>query len=211
MKHFEISQWADFVRGLVDPVRGEAMNRHLAEGCGKCRRTAEVLGRVAPLGRMEPRYEVPEYAVHCARAIYVLEQPQEVRILPWFVGRLVFDSFCEPLPAGVRSQHRISRQTLYEAGEYAVDLRQEHERGGSEITMVGQIARRGEPGRAVAGLPVRLCSGKTMLARAATNEFGEFQMRYAPARNLRLDIGAAIRNDGLRTILTQKEERGGLE
>jgi len=210
MKHFEISDWADFVRGLVDPVRGEAMSRHLSEGCRKCARMAEVFGRVAPLGRRELCYEVPEYAVHCARAIFVLEQPQEVRILQRWAGRLLFDSFREPLPAGVRSQHRISRQTLYDVGEYAVDLRQEHERGGSEVTMVGQIASRREPERPMAGLPVTLCSGKAVLARAVSNEFGEFQMQYLPARDLRLDIGSAVPEGGSRMNLAQTEERGGL-
>jgi hypothetical protein len=121
---------------------------------------------------------------------------------------LVFDSFREPLPAGVRSQHRVSRQTLYEAGDYAVDLRQEHERGGARVTMVGQVASRKEPGRALAGVAVVLSSGSSVLAKTVSNEFGEFQMEYPPARDLRLDIGAGPQHGG--TSPKQSESQGGL-
>ena len=167
------------------------MRGHLAGGCRKCRRSAEILGRIARLAAAECRYEVPEFAVHCARSIYGLEQPREVRVPGGLLGRLVFDSFREPLPAGVRSQHRISRQTLYEAGEYALDLRQEQERGAARVSVVGQIASRKEPGRAFAGVPVALFAGASVLARSVSNEFGEFQIEYAPARDLRLDVGVA--------------------
>lgn len=191
MRHYEICDWADFARGLGDPARREAMSRHLAEGCAKCSRSAAVFGRLAPMAAVDFRYEVPEYAVHCARAIYALEQPRHVTVLSRFAGRLVFDSFREPLPAGVRSQQRISRQTSYEAGDYGVDLRQEYERGGSRISVVGQVTNRREPGRALEGVPVALLSGKAVLARASSNRFGEFQMEYPPARDLRLEIGDA--------------------
>jgi hypothetical protein len=208
MMHFEITEWADFVRGLVAPVRRGAMDRHLTDGCEKCRRTVDVLGRVESLARAEKYYEVPEFAIHCARAIFALEQPRQVRILDRLTGLLVFDSFREPLPAGVRSQHRVSRQTLYEAGEFAVDLRQEHDRGGSRVTMVGQIASRKEPGRALAGVDVVLSTGAAVLAKTVSNEFGEFQMEYPPSRNLRLDIGASHKRGD--TSPVQSESQGGL-
>ena len=54
-------------------------------------------------------------------------------------GRLQFDSFLKPLPVGLRSQHRMTRQTLYRAGNYTVDLGQEYERAGSLITLSGQV------------------------------------------------------------------------
>ncbi len=211
MRHFEISEWADFVRGLGDSDRREAMSGHLAAGCSKCRRTVEVFSRVAPLAAAESRYDVPEFAVHCARAIFALEQPREVRILGRLVGRLVFDSFREPLPEGVRSQQRVSRQTLYEAGDYAIDLRQEHERGGSRVTVVGQIASRKEPGRALAGVAVVLSSGNSVLAKTVSNQFGEFQMEYPPARDLRLRVGTAASRKSSRTSRkTRAGFQGGL-
>jgi anti-sigma factor RsiW len=208
MKHFEITEWADFVRGLVSPAQREAMEQHLNGGCDKCGRIADVLGRVSQLAVAEKRNEVPDFAVHCARAIFALEQPRHVRVLDRLAGFLVFDSFREPLPAGVRSQHRVSRQTLYEAGDYSIDLRQEHERGNSRATMVGQIASRKEPGRALAGVSVVLSAGNSVLAKTVSNQFGEFQMDYPPARDMRLEIGAGEHRD--RSSPKQSEVEGGL-
>lgn len=208
MKHFEITEWTDFVRGLVTPVRREAMEQHLTGGCGKCSRIVDVLAKVSRLAGAD-KIDVPDFAVHCARAIFALEQPREVRVLDRMAGLLVFDSFREPLPAGVRSQHRVSRQTLYEAGDYAIDLRQEQERGGTRVTMVGQIASRKQPGRALAGVAVVLSSGDSVLAKTVSNEFGEFQMEYPPARDLRLDI-AAGRQRAACTSPSQSELEGGL-
>lgn len=186
MKHFDITQWADYVRGLVEPAARAAMAEHLSAGCRKCQSTATLFEKMAPVARAEIRHEVPDYAVHCAKAIYVLQQPETVHILSGLRSKLVFDSFCDPLPAGVRSQHHISRQTLYEAGDYALDLRQEHERGSRQVTLVGQIAKRSEPGKAIAGVPVWLSSGKSVVARAVSNQFGEFEMGYDPRKHLRL-------------------------
>lgn len=191
MKHFEIAECSDFVRGLVSPARREVMSSHLAAGCRSCSRTMSILGAVAALAAGEPRYDVPDFAVHCARAVYALEQPREVRVLDGLIGRLVFDSFREPLAAGVRSGQRISRQSLYEAGDYAVDLRQEHERGSPQVSVVGQIADRRVPGGSLEGVRVVLSSGDSVLARAVSNRYGEFHMEYTPARDLRLEVGAA--------------------
>lgn len=186
MKHFDITQWADYARGLADPAARTAMAEHLSAGCRKCQTTVSLLEKVVPAAKAEVSHQVPDYAVHCAKAIYVLQQPETVHILSGLRSKLVFDSFCEPMPAGVRSQHRISRQTLYEAGDYAMDLRQEHERGSRQVTLVGQIARRTAPGQAVADVPVYLLAGKSVVARTVSNQFGEFQMEYDPRKHLRL-------------------------
>ncbi len=186
MKHFDITQWADYVRGLGDSVARTAMAEHLSGGCRKCQATVALFEKMAPVAQAEVRLQVPDYAVHCAKAIYVLQQPETVQLLPGLRSKLVFDSFTMPLPAGVRSQHAISRQTLYEAGDYAMDLRQEHERGSRQVTLVGQIASRKDPGNPVAGIPVCLLSGRTVVARAVSNQFGEFQMEYGPRKHLRL-------------------------
>lgn len=208
--HYDIAEWSDFVRGLVSAGQREVMRRHLASGCGKCRRVADMLGKVTELAAADSRYEVPEYAVHCARAIFALEQPRQVRILPGLIGRLVFDSFREPLPAGVRSHHHISRQTLFEAGDYSVDVRQEHERGSARVTMVGQVASRKEPGQALAGVPVVLYSGNSVLARTVSTRYGEFHLEYAPARDLRLEVGAE-RVQGATGAGRWSGNKGGLE
>src|SRR5574340_163903 len=200
MKHFDITQWADYTRGLIAEPEARTMLEHLDSGCEKCRRAANVFAKLTPLARAEASTEVPEYVVHCAKAIAALARPESVEITPRSAARLLFDSFLEPMPAGVRSQHSLTRQTRYEAGRYAVDLRQEFERGSSRITLLGQIADREAPDTPVSESPVYLISGKTVVAQATSNQFGEFQMEYSPRRNLRLQIPLAGDSGGwLRT------------
>ncbi len=188
MKHFDISQWSDFARGLGTAADRRAMQAHLNSGCRSCRRTAALLGRVAKATAADAEYEVPAYALRDAQAIYVLQAPEKVQILPRILARLVYDSFREPLPAGVRGQQRLSRQALYDAGDFRLDLRLEHERGSPRLSLIGQVENRKDPTRRVSSVPVLLASGKEIIARTVSNEFGEFHLDYLPRTHLRLSI-----------------------
>jgi len=136
----------------------------------------------------DAQYEVPESALHMARAFYNLQKPEQVRVLPKVLAQLVFDSFREPSLAGVRGQQRITRQAMYEAGDYSVDLRLEQERGAATVALVGQIVNRVTPEQKVADIPVVLMAGQEILARARSNEFGEFQFEYQPRQPLSLHV-----------------------
>jgi len=188
MNHFDISKWADFVRGLIEESAQAAMERHLASGCRKCRHTAELLRKLVTAARNDSQVQVPDYALRCARANFFLQQPEKVQILPRIPARLLYDSFREPLPAGLRSQQRLNRQALYQAGDYWLDLRLENERGSSRVALVGQIQNRKQPGKWVEDVPVLLVSGKKILAHAVSNSLGEFQMEYAPKKHQRLYV-----------------------
>src|SRR6267378_5375376 len=181
MKHFDISKWTDFVRGLSEKSAEVAIGHHLASGCRKCGHTAGLLRKLAAVVRRDLQVQVPEHAVRCARAIFILQQPEEVQVLPRIPARLLYDSFREPLPAGVRTQQRLSRQALYEAGDYSLDLYWENERGSPRVTLVGQIQHGKQPGKRLEGVPILLVSGKQILGRAVSNSMGEFKMEYAPA------------------------------
>ena len=199
MKHFDIAKWTEFVRDSVGEAERAAMQAHLASGCRKCRQTAELLRKVAAAARRHSQVQVPDYALRCARAIFLLQQPEKVQILPRIPARLLYDSFREPLPAGVRTQQRLSRQALYQAGDYSLDLRLENESGTSRVTLVGQIQNRKQPGKRLGGVPVLLFSGKQVLGQAVSNSLGEFQMEYAPTKRLRLYV--PVRQAGKRIEL----------
>ncbi len=186
MTHFDIARWTDFVRGLLGPVNRAAMQAHLNSGCEQCRRTADLLQRFATVARAEKRYQVPEYAVRSVKTLFALQQPERVNPLSRIAARLVYDSARQPLPAGVRASHRISRQVLYQAGDYALDLRLEHERGSRHVNLVGQIANQKEPTKPMAGLLILALAGKRIVGRAVSNAFGEFQREYEPKSRLRL-------------------------
>src|SRR5712691_10568158 len=203
MNHFELHQSADFVRGLIEESAQVTMERHLASGCRKCRQTTDLLHKVVAATRNDSRIQVPDYALRCARAIFLLQQPEKVQILPRIRTRLLYDSFREPLPAGVRTQQRLSRQALYQAGDYSLDLRLENESGTSRVTLVGQIQNRKQPGKRLGGVPALLFSGKQVVGQAVSNSLGEFQMEYAPTKRLRLYL--PVRQAGKRIKVLPNE------
>jgi hypothetical protein len=182
MSHFDIEQWTDYSRGMDRDIDRSAMDTHLLTGCQRCSRLVNMLGSVAAIARMDMGYEPPASTIRLAKAIYQPLKPERT------LARLVFDSFREPLPAGVRTQDRQTRHALYEAGGYCVDLRLEHQRPADMATLVGQLADREHPGVDADDVRVELKTPKQILATANCNRFGEFQLDYRPAPALRLDV-----------------------
>jgi hypothetical protein len=187
MNHYDISDWTDFARGCAaDPDRA-AMEAHLASDCGRCRATLDLVQRVVASTRDDFSYEPPANVVRCAKAISAMLQRPRSSVAR-IVARLVYDSFRDPIPAGMRAVDRVSRHTLYEAGDFFLDLRLEQEKGSRFVTLVGQLTNRTAPESSLAGAPVLLMARKDIIAHAVYNRFGEFQMDYPPARHLRLCV-----------------------
>ncbi len=188
MNHFVIEQWLDLVHGFAPDQERATMEQHLSSGCATCNGVVDRLLRLVVATSADAGYLVPDYAIRSARAFFALQQPQKLLTLPRLVAKLVFDSFREPALAGVRSQHRITRQALYEAGDYCVDLRMEREGGSANVVLVGQIANRNRPEQRVGHAPIFLMSGKEVLGRTVSNSSGEFQIEYQPRKSLHLRV-----------------------
>jgi hypothetical protein len=187
MRHFDISDWADFARGTATDANRGAMEAHLTAGCRRCNAILAFVKRVVSATRADSLYSPPESVVRCAKAIGTMLRPQRVPVSR-LLGRLVYDSFRDPAPVGLRAEDRVSRHTTHEAGSFSVDLRFEHMKGSPVATLVGQLINRQEPEGTMAGAPVMLMSSKDIIAHTVYNRFGEFQMDYTPSRNLRLFV-----------------------
>ena len=186
MRHYDQAHWLQFLRAEVEPQLRSTMQHHLDAPCSTCSATVELLRRVESTAQADAQIKVPESAVRMARAIFVLNAPAEVQLKPGIVGRLVFDSFHEPATAGVRSDRHLARQTIYEAGDYTMDLRLEPVMDPAQVLMVGQIANRVAPQLPPHSVPIVLRGGRQELARSITNQCGEFQLVYRPKLPLRL-------------------------
>ena len=187
MKHFDINDWADFARGTATEADRAAMETHLTAGCRRCNATLAFVKRVVAATQADSLYGPPEAVVRYAKAIGTMLRPQRIpgsRL----VARLVYDSFRDPAPVGLRAEDRVARHTTHEAGSFAVDLRLEQMKGSPVATLVGQLTNRQEPEGAMAEAPVMLMSSKDIIAHTVYNRFGEFQLDYVPSRNLRLFV-----------------------
>lgn len=182
---YEAGKWADFVRDLVGDKTRERMQAHLDSGCKKCVELARFFSEVVQRAAADSAYHIPDQVIRNLRSVYALQQPEEVRLLPRTVARLVYDSFRQPLLMGVRSQQNAAHQLMYIAGPYTVDLRLEHEQGSPQVRLIGQIANR-ERASGVPEVSVFLLSGDSVVRKTATNKFGEFAIEYPPGKGLRL-------------------------
>jgi len=187
MKHFDISDWADFARGTATDANRAAMEQHATAGCRRCNATLAFVKRVVTATNADARYNPPESVVRCAKAIGTMLRPHRIPVSR-LVARLVYDSFRDPAPVGLRAEDRVSRHTTHEAGNFAVDLRLEHMKGSPVATLVGQLTNRQEPEGSLPESAVMLMASKDIIAHTVYNRFGEFQMDYAPSRNLRLCV-----------------------
>jgi hypothetical protein len=205
--HFEIADWVDYVRQQVSPVQHGEMLAHLQSGCPKCQKLAQQLSQFASICAKEDAYTVPEHVERSVKAFFALHKPARASLLQRIMGSLIYDSLNDPQPAGVRMGHQISRHMLFQAGDYSVDLRFEHEKGSSSMVMVGQVANRTRPEDAMAHFPVILLAGNNELTRSLSNSFGEFQLEYTPRTDLHLLVPLSSKGQELEVALNE----GGYE
>jgi len=104
-------------------------------------------------------------------------------------ARLIFDSFLQPAPAGIRSSQLAGRRVVYQADGLMVDLLLEQPQTDSlRISLVGQLLDSAKPERQLDILSVALQGRKGPIAVASTNKFGEFHFEFGLERNVNLEI-----------------------
>ncbi len=201
MRHFDNTEWADYVRNVVPAEQREQMLAHLQSGCSRCEKVQAMFSRFAGICMREAAYEVPRFAEQQVKALIGLVRGPRRTALAKLLGSMVYDSLNDPQPVGVRGTHQINRQVLFHAGDYSVDLRFEHEKGSASMVLVGQIANQKAPEESLANVPVILVAGNRELTRSISNTFGEFQLEYVPESDLRLVVPLESRGQELEVVL----------
>jgi hypothetical protein len=201
VRHFDITEWADYVRSTVSSDQHKLMQTHLQAGCTKCERIKGLLSKFAAVCSREASYQIPRAAEQQVKAMISLIKAPRRSAMQRLWGTLVYDSVNDPQPVGVRGTHQINRQVLFHAGDYSVDLRFEHEKGSASMVLVGQIANQKAPDELLANLPVILVAGNREVTRSISNTFGEFQLEYVPESDLRLLVPLESRGQELEVQL----------
>lgn len=121
-----------------------------------------------------------------------LFRPKEVLRRIMNGAHLVFDSFLQPVPAGVRGLSQPSaRQLVYQSGSLMADLRLEPQTDSNNLGLAGQIVDSNRPDRQFDSIPVVLHGRKGPIALATTNKFGEFYFKldFEPSVTLEIEVG----------------------
>jgi hypothetical protein len=204
MQHFSEQPLVDFVRGVSRPqIRGD-IRTHLGAGCPKCQTALDAWRKVGRLAAQESAYAPPENLVRVVKLGFAGKAVNQAGV--WSLANLVFDSFAQPLPAGVRSGALHVWQVIYEGEGLTVDLRFGHREHSREVHLVGQVLDRKEV-RAWKNATVEVSTAEDkMVAAAAVNASGEFHLEFEAGDRLGLSVKAEGR-DTVRIPLTNPTQR----
>jgi len=102
------------------------------------------------------------------------------------VASLVFDTYDEPAPAGVRRVGAPPRQLLFRAGDVDVDVKIESMETNDRISLVGQVLSNNE--KFFDNTPVKLESHGMVRYKTMTNFVGEFVFDEVPKDTYHLSV-----------------------
>lgn len=174
MKHFSTEEWIDFVNRTITTARQEKMQNHLSTGCKRCKETVSLWQRVGKSAATEASYQPPADALRLARAAFATSRLARKPAESQGLVEVLFDSFLQPALAGARSLVIGTRQMLYRADPYQLDIQIEPKPGGNRIQITGQLLDLSHPGVIGQDVQVTISNRRGNSVVVATNQFGEF-------------------------------------
>jgi hypothetical protein len=178
MKHFKTEEWVDYVNQVVSGGQQRAMQKHLATGCKRCTKTVSLWQKVrtAAPSIKEASYQPPAEVVRVAKAAYLTSGLNTKKAeAPRGLIEVLFDSFLQPAVAGARSTVTGTRQMLYRADPYQVDVQIEGKPEGNRLVVTGQLLDVSRPDILGQEVQVTLSNHRGTVVHMATNQFGEFR------------------------------------
>lgn len=153
----------------------EEIRAHLEGGCEACRhhlaQIRKILWAVSDPRLVDP----PSWLLRQAQALYrhhrEMQPSDEERAM---LAVLVVDSFAEGRLLGLRGTWPMSRQFLYRAGGYDIDLSVDYIEAKDAVDIIGQSMPITNDLRSVAHATVELVKASTLAHITQANVFGEF-------------------------------------
>ena len=192
MKHFTTEDWIDFANEAVANSKRRDMERHLGEGCSRCKKTLSLWQKVRQTAKSVAQSEPPESAVRIAKAGFsAIQLEGKAARVPGLV-ELLFDSFRQPVVEGARSTGSEAssglRQMLYRADPYQIDLQIESKPGANKLVVTGQLLDLRNPDAPGRDVPVIISNLRGHVVQTVTNEFGEFHEEIQSSSDLELKL-----------------------
>jgi hypothetical protein len=187
MKHFATEDWIDFVN-LVNSPKQEAMKKHLGTGCKRCIETVALWQKVHNAAALEDTYQPPATNVRIAKAAFAAAGgATRLKEKSTFI-EVLFDSFLQPMVAGARSSGLGTRQMLYRADPYQIDIQIEAKPQGNRLMITGQLLDVSSPGVVGRDLKITLSNHRGNVVHTVTNQFGEFRGEIENSGDLELSF-----------------------
>jgi hypothetical protein len=188
MKHFTTEEWVDFVNQVIASNQREAMQKHLATGCKRCTETVSLWQKVSKTASVEASYQPSADTVRMAKAAFATAGMAQAKLQSPGLIEVLFDSFLQPAVAGARSVVIGTRQMLYRADPYQIDIQIEPKPGSNRLVITGQLLDLSHPGIIGRDIQVTLSNRRGNTVLAPTNQFGEFSGEIENSGDLELSI-----------------------
>ena len=189
MKHFTAEEWIDFVNQVTSPKQQEAMKKHLGTGCERCMETVALWQKLHNAAAMEASYQPPMAEVRLAKAAFAAAGGAPQRSEKSSFAEVMFDSLLQPLSAGARSSGGLgTRQMLYRADPYQIDIQIEAKPEGNCLMVTGQLLDVSSPGVVGRDVKITLSNHRGNVIHTVTNQFGEFRGEIENTGDLELSF-----------------------
>jgi hypothetical protein len=178
----------EYMDGQASGESKATVENHLSQ-CSECLELKQELEQFVLQLKADASFEPPAELVQWGVSLFQpMLQPKETvgGKVRKFVASLVFDTFDEPMLAGVRRVGAPSRQLLFRAGDVDVDVKIESMEANDRISLVGQVLSNTE--KFFDNTPVKLESHGTVRYKTMTNFVGEFAFDEVPKDTYHLSV-----------------------
>jgi len=207
MEHFTTENWIDFVNQAVRVHEKSLMQQHLNQGCKRCKETVSLWQRVGQYAALEAIYQPPLDSVRIAKATFagaglaIQRKGASSRI------EVLFDSFLQPFFEGARSAGAGTRQMLYRADPFQIDVQVEAKPDGNRVVVTGQLLDLSNPGVAGREARIVISNMRGHIVSAVTNQFGEFSGEIENSGDLQMTFAAP---DSQPIVISLRDALGSL-
>jgi hypothetical protein len=188
-EHFREEDWLDFAREVGDREHRARVAQHLEAGCSECEETFRLWAAVLSVADQATQGGPPEFVLGRMKERFSVRRPKKLGERIAAQAALVFDSFRQPLLAGMRASAGVpARQLLYKAGRYTIKLQVEPGADEGRLSIVGQILDDKDPSAGLRDIAVLALRGSKTLDRTVTNPLGEFHLEPDAKGKLQLSV-----------------------
>jgi len=207
MEHFTTENWIDFVNQAVAANEKVLMEKHLEQGCKRCMSTVSLWQKVRQSAAAEGNYQPPEDSVRLAKAAFAGGGLMGQRKGAGSRVKVLFDSFLQPVFEGARSAGTTTRQMLYRADPFQIDVQLEARPGSSRVVVTGQLLDLSNPGIIGRETRVLLSNMRGQVVHTVANEFGEFSGEIDNSGDLQMTFASP---GGTPIVISLREALGHL-
>ena len=188
MKHFTTAEWIDFVNQVTSQKQQAAMQKHLGTGCKRCKEAVALWQKIRNTAVLEASYQPPAADVRIAKAAFAAAGRATHQSAKGSFVEVLFDSFLQPMLAGARSTSLGTRQMLYRADPYQIDIQIEAKPEGNRLMVTGQLLDVSSPGIVGRNVNITLSNHRGNVIHTVTNQFGEFRGEIENSGDLELSF-----------------------